>query len=64
MPIYQFECPKGTITEEFVKMSTKEIKCPKCGQKAKKVISPCTFHLKGGGWYSEGYNSTKKNSNS
>jgi putative FmdB family regulatory protein len=49
MPIYEFKCPTGTLTEKFVKMGTKEITCPKCHQKAKKIISPCSFELKGGG---------------
>jgi putative FmdB family regulatory protein len=60
MPVYEFECPKGTITEKLVRMNTKHIKCPKCGQKAKKIISPCTFELKGGGWYADGYSSAEK----
>lgn len=60
MPLYEFECPDGTITEKFVKMGTEEIKCPKCNKKAKKIISRCTFELKGGGWFADGYSSTKK----
>ncbi len=60
MPVYEFECPEGTITEKFVKMGTEEIECPKCHKKAKKIISRCTFELKGGGWFANGYSSTKK----
>jgi putative FmdB family regulatory protein len=59
MPVYEFECPNGTITEKLVQMNTKEIVCPKCRQTAKKIISSCTFELKGGGWYSDGYSSKK-----
>ncbi len=59
MPVYEFECPNGTITEKLVRMNTKEITCPKCHQKAKKIISPCTFELKGSGWYADGYSSRK-----
>ena len=55
MPVYEFKCPEGTITEKFVKMGTKQIECPKCRKKAKKILSPCTFSLKGGGWFSDGY---------
>ena len=55
MPIYEFECPKGTITEKFAKMGTTEIKCPRCHQTAKRITSAFTFILKGGGWYSDGY---------
>lgn len=60
MAIYEFKCPNGKITEEFIKMGTKEIKCPKCRQEAKKIMSCCTFELKGGGWYADGYSSKKE----
>ncbi|MBW1758832.1 MAG: zinc ribbon domain-containing protein [Deltaproteobacteria bacterium] len=60
MPVYEFECPEGTITEKFVKMGTEEIECPNCHKKAKKIISRCTFELKGGGWFADGYSSNKK----
>ena len=59
MPVYEFECPEGTVTERLVEMGTEEIDCPKCRQKAKKIMSLCTFELKGGGWYSDGYASKK-----
>ena len=60
MPIYEFEFPNGTITAKLVKVGTKEIKCPKCHQKAKKIMSRCTFELKGDGWYADGYSSIKE----
>jgi len=41
-------------------MDTKEIMCPKCQKSAKKIMSPCTFSLKGGGWFADGYSSKKK----
>ena len=59
MPVYEFECQCGEVIEELVRMNTKEIECPKCNGKAKKIISPCTFELKGGGWYADGYASRK-----
>jgi putative FmdB family regulatory protein len=59
MPVYEFECPAGTITEKLVRMDTQHINCPKCGKRARKIISPCTFDLKGGGWYADGYSSRK-----
>lgn len=60
MPIYEFKCPKDdTIIEQFVSMDTEEVECPKCKGPAKKIISPCTFSLKGGGWYADGYSSKK-----
>ena len=59
MPLYEFECPEGTVTERFTSMDTEEIECPKCRQKAKRIISRCSFELKGGGWYADGYSSKK-----
>lgn len=59
MPVYEFKCSQGTVTEKFVKMGTEFIKCPMCNKKAKKIISSCSFKLKGGGWYADGYSSKK-----
>jgi putative FmdB family regulatory protein len=60
LPFYEFQCPEGTITESLVPMGTAHIKCPKCNKRAKKIMSPCSFKLLGGGWYADGYSSTKK----
>jgi len=60
MPVYEFQCKCGHIAEELVRMDTESIECPKCHAKAKKIISPCSFELKGGGWYADGYASKKK----
>ena len=57
MPVYEFECAEGHITEELVPMGTKTTHCTKCNKRAKKIISPCSFELKGGGWYADGYSS-------
>jgi putative FmdB family regulatory protein len=57
MPVYEFECSEGHITEELVRMGTQSSKCTKCGKRAKKIISQCSFELKGGGWYADGYSS-------
>ena len=62
MPFYEFQCPEGTITESLVPVGTTHIKCPKCNKRAKKIISPCSFKLLGGGWYADGYSSTNKGS--
>ena len=64
MPVYEFECRCGEVTEELTKMGTRSIICPKCGKKAKKIISACSFELKGGGWYADGYASRKSGSTS
>ena len=63
MPIYEYLCEKCAhefereqrITEDPVKT------CPKCrGRKVKKLISQTSFVLKGSGWYSDLYSSSKK----
>lgn len=64
MPVYEFECPDGTITERLVKIGTESIECPDCGQKAKKILSQCSFALKGGGWYADGYASKQSGGSS
>ena len=63
MPIYEFKCPNGEITERMTKPNTHAITCPKCHQKAKKILSLCSFKLKGSGWYADGYSSKKNESN-
>jgi predicted nucleic acid-binding Zn ribbon protein len=45
-------------------MGTKHTKCATCNKRAKKIISACTFELKGGGWYADGYSSTRPNGDS
>lgn len=37
-------------------MSDKPLsKCPTCRSKVEKLVSAAAFHLKGGGWYVDGY---------
>ena len=57
MPVYEFECSNGHITEELVRMGTKSTRCTECDKRAKKIMSQCSFELKGGGWYADGYSS-------
>lgn len=67
MPIYEYECQAcGHRFEEWQKMSDDPVKvCPKCeAPKVEKLISHTSFQLKGGGWYSDLYSSTKPSSNS
>jgi putative FmdB family regulatory protein len=62
MPIYEYLCEKckhefereQRITDDPVKT------CPECrSRRVKKLISQTSFVLKGGGWYSDLYSSTK-----
>jgi putative FmdB family regulatory protein len=67
MPIYEYECQAcGHRFEEWQKMADEPIKvCPKCAApKVEKLISHTSFQLKGGGWYSDLYSSTKPSSGS
>ena len=62
MPIYEYRCNAcGHEFEETQKMSDAPIKtCPKCAEeKVERLISLTSFHLKGGGWYSDLYGSSK-----
>jgi putative FmdB family regulatory protein len=57
MPIYEYHCSKcGRIQEVMQKFSDKPLtKCQECSGKLSKMISNCTFHLKGSGWYVTDY---------
>ena len=65
MPVYEYICKacdheferEQRISENPLK------KCPECGaMKAKRLISRTSFVLKGGGWYSDLYSSTRGDS--
>jgi len=62
MPVYEFECKDGHVTEDLVPMGTEHTQCIKCKKKARKILSTCSFELKGGGWYADGYSSTRSKS--
>tara|TARA_R100001463_G_C3485258_1_gene217402 strand:- start:216 stop:404 length:189 start_codon:yes stop_codon:yes gene_type:complete len=58
MPIYEYKCEVCTHLEESIEdIDTKEIQCPVCDSKAKRIISLSSFELKGDGWYKDGYSS-------
>ena len=63
MPIYEYSCADCEHAFELVqKMSDPEPEaCPSCGgPNVGKMMSSGAFHLKGGGWYSDGYSKEKK----
>jgi putative FmdB family regulatory protein len=57
MPIYEYQCDEcGHQFEKIQGFSGPHtLKCGLCGAKAKRVVSQCTFHLKGNGWYATDY---------
>jgi putative FmdB family regulatory protein len=62
MPIYEYACAAcGHQFEEWQKMSDAPVRtCPKCKKKkVERLISRTAFQLKGGGWYSDLYSSSK-----
>jgi putative FmdB family regulatory protein len=68
MPIYEYSCQScGKMIDVLQKVSdpTPE-SCGACGAQGtlSKVVSRSSFVLKGGGWYSDLYSSTKKDGSS
>tara|TARA_B100000686_G_scaffold147341_1_gene154787 strand:+ start:590 stop:928 length:339 start_codon:yes stop_codon:yes gene_type:complete len=58
MPIYEYRCEScGFLFEEVQKFSEPPLdECPDCGKNsAIRQVSMSAFHLKGGGWYKDGY---------
>ena len=57
--IYEFKCPKCHQTIEVEKKlddNTSPFCCEEsCQVEMVKIISASSFHLKGGGWYKDGY---------
>ena len=58
MPIYEYLCRScGFEFEEVQKFSDPSFdECPSCGESsAERKVSMSSFHLKGGGWFKDGY---------
>ncbi len=57
MPIYEYECAGcGQVAERWQKISGAPLTtCPFCGGSLHKLISSCSFSLKGSGWYVTDY---------
>lgn len=60
MPIYEYQCQScHAVFEEWQSgFEDHEMRCPQCGGESKKLISHSSFHLKGGGWFADGYGGT------
>ncbi|MBI5906069.1 MAG: zinc ribbon domain-containing protein [Deltaproteobacteria bacterium] len=59
MPIYEYKCRKCEAVAERIEgiHDGPMRKCPSCGGKVDRMISPGAFHLKGSGWYATDYGS-------
>ena len=59
MPVYEYECPAcKKVFEVHQGINDSPLtSCSVCGGEVKKIVSMSSFHLKGGGWYSDGYTS-------
>jgi len=57
MPIYEYICSKCEGEFEIIHgiSDSPKTKCPECGGKMKRQVSLGAFHLKGSGWYKDGY---------
>ena len=60
MPIYVYKCSEDHRNEVLVMRPTDEPeKCEECGKPVERTMGVSAFHLKGGGWYADGYGSSK-----
>jgi len=58
MPTYEYQCPSGHVFEKFspTMTSAKTATCPKCGKRAKRLISGgAGLVFKGSGFYITDY---------
>ena len=61
MPIYVYECQDCGAEEEHIQRFSDPplTECSACGGRLHKQVTSAAFHLKGGGWYKDGYASNK-----
>ncbi|MGK5094487.1 zinc ribbon domain-containing protein [Deltaproteobacteria bacterium TL4] len=60
MPIYEYICNDCNYEfEELQRFNDPHLEqCPRCGVRhVERKVSASAFHLKGGGWYKDGYSS-------
>ena len=63
MPIYEYQCDNcQQVTEAWQSLSEAPLStCQSCAGPLRKLISMSSFHLKGGGWYADGYSGANPN---
>lgn len=56
MKLFDYKCPKCEKTkEERVKSLEQVVICEECEEAMTRLFPAPAFHLKGGGWYKDGY---------
>jgi putative FmdB family regulatory protein len=57
MPIYEYRCKScERVFEVIQQFGAPQLRtCKECKGRLEKLISKSAFHLKGGGWYDQGY---------
>ena len=63
MPIYEYQCTEcDHIIEkiESIKSEIRTIICPFCNGISNRILSLGSFHLKGSGWFKDGYGKKKQ----
>ena len=57
MPLYEYECEKcGKHSEKIEKLNGPHLKkCPSCGGRVERLMSPPAIQFKGTGWYVTDY---------
>ena len=61
MPLYEYKCPNGHLTEVFHGMTEpKPEKCEVCGKPTARVFHAPAVHFKGSGFYNTDYGTKKR----
>ena len=60
MPLYEYDCPRCGPFEAAQRITEPPLARHECGEAVQRKISLTSFALKGGGWYSDGYGSSKR----
>lgn len=50
---FDYKCPECSMVFEMtfpIGKAEETVKCPECGESAKRAFTSCSFILKGGGW--------------
>jgi putative FmdB family regulatory protein len=61
MPIYEYKCANGHLTEVMLRITDDPITaCEVCGAPVERVFHPIAVHFKGSGFYNTDYGTKKR----